>query len=330
MKYTMPLRELCDLVRREHGDVIDLLSLPAETAPRSAAARLSSSQVRRVLTSLGFPFPRLTIAFMNLKGGVGKTTSAVTIASRAVQYGFSTCILDMDAQGGATLALGVALEEGDLIFNDIRQDPAGMVTEAVVDIEENLSIVPSDLENSLLDVGMMNPAVQKKAVREACDALHADRFDLVIIDCPPSLGAGVISTICAADVIVIPVGSDAFSFRGIELSLEEIGVIRETFGIEDVTLRILLTCVDRRLTLAARAQEKLTEAYPQYLLPGVIRTSTEFSKALENRETVFASSRKSNAREDYDTVTRALLGLDLFFREDGEGKEEFMEETDNG
>jgi chromosome partitioning protein len=71
-----------------------------------------------------------------------------------------------------------------------------------------------------------------------CDALRTLGFDLVVVDCPPSLGAGPISAACAADVIVVPAGNDAFSLRGIELTMEEVATIRETFGLPPVTIRI--------------------------------------------------------------------------------------------
>lgn len=108
---------------------------------------------------------------------------------------------------------------------------------------------------------------------------------------------------------MVPAGNDAFSLRGIELTREEVAAIRETFGLPPVIVRLLSTMVDGRETLSARYVEALAQRYGDLLLPGFIRRSTEFSKALERRQTIFASPRKSDVKADYDRVTRALLGL---------------------
>ncbi len=247
---------------------------------------------------------------MNLKGGVGKTTTAVTIASRAVEYGFRTCVLDLDAQASATLALGIDPKDDDKIFRDVWPAPDESLPNALHEIQEFFALLPSALENSLLDVDLAKPASQKRAVAGVCDVLRRAGFDLVIVDCPPSLGAAPISTACAADVIVVPAGNDAFSARGIELTMQEVAAIRETFGLGRVDVRVLSTMVDGREKLASVYLDALAQRYGPLLLPGFIRRSTEFSKALERRETVFAAPRASGPKEDYDRVTRALLGLD--------------------
>lgn len=272
--------------------------------------RPSPAAAREALHAAGFPFSFRTIAVMNLKGGVGKTTTSVTIASRAVEYGFRTCVVDLDAQASATLALGVEPTDDDLIFRDVWAAPGDSLPKALHEIREFLALLPSALENSLLDVDLVKPASQKRAVAGVCDVLRGAAFDLVIVDCPPSLGAGSISAACAADVIVVPAGNDAFSARGIELTMEEVAAIRETFGLGRVEVRLLSTMVDGREKLSSLYLDALSQRYGPLLLPGFIRRSTEFSKALERRETVFASPRASGPKDDYDRVTRALLGLD--------------------
>ena len=274
--------------------------------------RLSPPAVREFLSDAGF-VPRFRcLSVMNLKGGVGKTTTAVTVAARAVQYGLRACVVDLDAQGSATLAMGVEVAEGDPIFRDVWPSPALSVPKALREVHDFLSVLPSSLENSLLDLDLAKPASQKHAMTGVCDVLRTLGFDLVVVDCPPSLGAGPISAACAADVIVVPAGNDAFSLRGIQLTMDEVAAIRQTFGLPAVQIRILSTMVDGRETLSARYVEALTRRYPDQVLPGFIRRSTEFSKALERRVTVFAVGARGSARDDYDRVTRALLGLDAF------------------
>lgn len=303
MRYTLSIGEMCRLLDRAPAEIT------RPSPPAGQTDRLSPAAAREVLRAAGVAMPFRTVAVMNLKGGVGKTTSVVTIASRAVQYGFRTCVLDLDAQASATLALGAEPADGDRIFRDVWEAPGEMVPKALHDVQEFFSLLPSALENSVLDVELVRPASQKGAVAGVCQVLRTLGYDLVVVDCPPSLGSASISAACAADVVVVPAGNDAFSMRGIELTMEEIATIRKTFGLGPVDIRLLCTMVDGRETLSARYPEALARRYGDRLLPGVVRRSTEFSKALERRETVFATHGTRGPKADYDRATRALLGL---------------------
>jgi cellulose biosynthesis protein BcsQ len=123
------------------------------------------------------------------------------------------------------------------------------------------------------------------------------------------LGTAVISSICAADTAVIPIGSDPFSFKGLELTLSEIEAICDTYQLPLPKRHILFSRYDRREKMAEQAIATLAETYRDQTLPVHIRVSTEYAKALARHETVFAYTRKSNARTDYDLYVRHLLNL---------------------
>lgn len=270
--------------------------------------------LKAYLGTQGVDYTPKVIAHINLKGGTGKTTTTVSAATRAAQYGFQTCIVDMDPQGSASLTFGLLPEEDEPIFYDVWKKPSDMVVGSLKKIDDFLYLLPSSLENELLDIEIMNPELQKRAVRGVCEELIKHGFDLIMIDCPPSLGIGVISTICAADIVVVPVGSDAFSRRGLELTINEILSICKTFQLDLPSVKILYTRFDRRLKISINRLKELFNQYRQLLLSTPIRTSSEFAKALERQETVFASARKSVAKNDYDRYVRHLLGLDAVFR----------------
>ena len=269
-----------------------------------------TAAVRGILAGRGADYSFRVIAAANLRGGIGKTTCCVTLASRAKQLGFKTCLLDLDAQGSASLAFDKLPEEDEPVFYDVWQRPGEMVMASLQEIEEGLYLLPSSLENGLLDVSLINPAAQKNAVRGVCQVLEENDFDLVVIDCPPSLGAAVISTICATDVLVVPLWSDTFSFKGMELTLEEIESICDTFNLEPPTVRLLYSRNDKREKLSAQAIERLTTEFKDLFVPSVIGTSTEISKALARKETLFASRRSSPVKTAYDRFIRTVLELD--------------------
>ena len=323
-RYILCLSEFCELTHQTKEAFFSILdegnkgsSGPLVPLPGNRAA-IPFDLVRTLLKKKGIDYLFRKIAFVNMKGGVGKTISCITAASRAVQYGFKTCILDMDSQASASLAFDKMPDEDDPIFLDVWQKPAETVMPALRSIDENFFILPSSLENGLLDFNLMNPRSQKEAVWGVCEELRKNGFDLVMIDCPPSLGTAVISSICAADTVLIPTGNDAFSFKGLELTISEVSSICSTFQMEQPEVRILHTRFDKRLKLSLHAEERLRQLYKSLVIPVPIRTSSEFSKALEKKETVFSGTRKSFAREDYDTCVRSLLGLNsVFVKEKG-------------
>ena len=307
-KYLLTLRDFRKLAgSRVNGKASEI----AARHPKGNQFIMRPEAVRQFLQGQGVDYKFRVIAHANLKGGIGKTTSAISLATRAAQYGFRTCILDVDPQASASLALDCLPGDEDPIFYDVWDNPEVTLEGALKHIQPNLSILPSSLENSLLDTALIKPAVQKSAVENICKQLCRLKYDLVIVDCPPSLGAATISSICAANTIVVPISNDAFSFKGLELTLAEVKAICEAFRIRKPEIKVLFSRYDKRERISGEAIRVLKTKYSNYLLPGFIRTSTKFSNALSRHETIFASGAKSNPREDYDQFARSLLKIQL-------------------
>ncbi|MEM7182875.1 MAG: ParA family protein [Spirochaetota bacterium] len=307
-KYLIPIAELAELLNQP----IDLLAKQVDSneciALPGNKIGIPANVVRSVLKNVGVDYSPRIISFSNLKGGIGKTTSAISVATRAMQYGFKTCIIDMDSQASASQSFGAEPEADEAIFYDVWQKPQEHVMPSLKKIRDNLYLLPSSLENGLLDSALVSPASQKNAVRAVCDVLKNNGFEAIIIDCPPSLGTAVISTICASDTIVIPVCHDMFSFKGLKLTLAEISAIVEAFGLLKPSLRILYTKYDRRLSLSETSAKKLMADFKEEFIPTPIRTNSIYAKALEKRETIFASSNKHPAKIDYDLCFQHLFG----------------------
>jgi chromosome partitioning protein len=267
------------------------------------------AEVRQWLQQNKVAYPAQILALINLKGGVGKTTSAVSLATRAAQYGFKTCVLDLDSQASATLAFGIEPQDDEPIFIDLWQNPEAMLPEALWQLQDGLYLLPSSLENGLLDVSLANPSQQKNAVRGVCRVLHEHGFELIVLDCPPSLGAAVISAACAASTLLIPVGFDAFSQKGLHLTVQEVRAICDTFGLDEPLFRVLFTQYDRRVKQAETVLARLREDYGAQLIPTPIHTTTQFAKASASGKTIFAAGGRSSAKADYDACWRYLWPL---------------------
>lgn len=317
-RYILTPTELASVVNK---------SLPAITKSfkdqsfRMGAKRagLPPNLVRDYLEKEGADYSFKVISHLNLRGGCSKTTATISLATRAKQYGHKVCILDLDSQASASLAFKIIADDNQAVFVDIFDEPE-KIGEALIEIEPNLSILPSSLNNGLLDASMSGkPQTQKTAVANVCEELKKLGFTLVVIDCSPSLSASVISTICASNLIVIPVASDIFSRRGLELTVKEIRSICGAFGLPVPEIKILFSKYDGREKLSIDALSDLAKdpEFSELLLPCFIRQSSELPRSARAGETVFASFKRNSAREDYDMYARELLNLNKFAPAEG-------------
>ncbi len=308
-QYMLTVDELSRVIGRKPKEVLATFDDTGLTLRSS----IKPGVVKQYLNKNGMEYTPKVVAHINLKGGTGKTTSAISLASRGAQYGFKTCIIDMDSQASASFAFDQVPDEDDPIFIDVWQNPGDMVMGAIREISEFLYILPSSLDNGMLDMQLINPAAQKNAVKGVCSELLNNGFDLIVIDCPPSLGTAIISTICAADIIVTPLNHDAFSKKGLDLTIAEVQSICDTFNLESPEIKLLFTTLDGRIKMAKQSFHQLLTKYPEAMVPVPSRTCSELSKTLDSHKTIFASTHKNNARDDYDAYVKQLLGLDQTF-----------------
>ena len=282
--------------------------MPTEADYAKPTSAVPSALVRETLKQGNLLPPGQVVAFINLKGGTGKTTSAVTTAWRCGDYGLRCCLIDIDAQASASFLMAKEHLEQARPFIEIWDKPDD-VNSSLIQVNPQLSLLPSSLDNSLLDLQLAKPLHQKTAIRNTCDQLFNQGHDLIIIDCPPSLGAGVISAICAADILVIPTTADSFAVRGIDLTLNEAASISTTFGLNLPDALILLTHHDRRVRMCEEVFEQLKDNYGARLVGQPIRTSSSFARAQQRGISVFDISRAKNVQGDYNFFIRTLLNL---------------------
>lgn len=278
----------------------------------NSGSHISPPEVRKLLKPLGIKYtPVKSIAHLNMRGGIGKTTASLNLATRAVQYGFKTCLVDLDPQASATFALFPGMTKEHLVAADVWENPADSLKESLVEVSSNLFLLPSSLDNSILDDEWDSPDIQRNAVKSILEALKSEEFDLIVIDAAPSLSSTVISIIAAIDHIVVPVYSDPFSVRGLEILLTESKEISAAFKRPTPEINILFAQYDSRLKLSESVYKSLKKAHPKQLLKSRIRTSTEFSKAIHKQETVFRRNLKHVASIDYDQYVRELLSINV-------------------
>ncbi len=304
----LTLTELSNVLDVPFELLASKLSHKAPGNPQKPSSRIPATFVREQLEQNDLLPPKQVVAFINLKGGTGKTTSAVTTAWRCGDYGLRCLLIDIDAQASASFLMAKAHLDQARPFIETWDKPDDVDT-SLIRVNPQLNLLPSSLDNSLLDLQLSKPLHQKTAIRNTCDHLFSQGHDLIIIDCPPSLGAGVISAICAADVLVIPTTADSFAVRGINLTLTEAASISATFGLSLPDALILLTHHDRRVRMGDEVLRQLKDDYGTKLVAHPIRTSSSFARAQQQEKSVFEISKARNVQSDYDFFIRTLLRL---------------------
>ena len=218
------------------------------------------------------------IAFSNQKGGVGKTTSCVTVAAAVAKKGKNVLLIDMDPQGNATTGVNVSKRSAP---HNVYEVIVGQCTasEALVRTNyKNLWIIPSTLELAGVEHDIFEMESREKAFGEAIAPI-LPLFDYVFVDCPPSLGMITVAVLTAADGVVIPMQCEFYSMEGLSQLLVTIRRVRQHANDKLEIIGILLTMYNGRLTQTKQVVDDLKRYYADKLFATPITRSVKVSEA---------------------------------------------------
>lgn len=313
-KVTSATQSASKSLRRElripRADLVGLIPDPgAATGATQSSGSLSSSQARGLLSEHGMVYPQQVVSFQMLKGGVAKTTSALSFGLRASMYGARVLMVDLDQQANLSFALDPSLEEAvDFpVWLDVVEKKVG-IQDCIRPIAIGLDLLPSSLNNSVLDRALLNGQRNWAAsVRAPLEEVRKN-YDLVVIDTAPALSAVNTAVTCASDVVVLPVNPDRFSLLGMQKHWLDLEELRSEFQLR-FTGKILFTRFDRRESLSREILGEVVTQHEANLLKTYVRTCSDLKNSVGTGRNVFSA--KGPAKEDYDAVTRELMGWKL-------------------
>ena len=201
-----------------------------------------------------------TIAFANQKGGVGKTTTCINVAAYMAAMGLKVLIIDMDPQGNATSGVGVE-KTNDLktLYNVI--DKEVMIDEVVVPtVLDGLDIVPSTVDLAGAEIDLVQMPSREHVVKKALERIK-DRYDFILIDCPPSLGLLTVNALTAADSVIIPIQCEFFALEGLTQLMNTIRLIIHHLNPSLKIEGVVLTMKDNRSNLVAQVSEEVRKFF---------------------------------------------------------------------
>jgi chromosome partitioning protein len=292
-----------------------LRSLDISTEKTATGRKLISSiSVRRLFEERGFKYPKQNVSFQIVKGGTGKTSLSYSLAIRAYQYGARVLCIDFDQQGNLTRSFNVEARDLPVWLNLFRDRLDA--SSAIVKLADTLHLIPSNLNNSRLDVELTGSASNLRDLLKDKLASIRDHYDLVIMDCPPAINKINTAATCGSDLILIPLNPDPYAMDGLDFTISELERVRADFKVQ-FDYRIIWNRYDARERLGMYYIHELAKRpeRAEKVLPFVVRTDSSVKNAIFDSKSVFDLSKKSVVRGDIDQLAKELLGINAWKEE---------------
>jgi chromosome partitioning protein len=250
--------------------------------------------------------PARIIAMCNQKGGVGKTTTAINLASALAGYGRKVLVVDFDPQGALSAGMGVVAHDIKTIY-DLMVEKDLNVEEVIVKTSvKNLDVIPANIDLSAAEVQLVNEVAREQILARILKPVVGS-YDVIIIDCQPSLGLLTVNALTAAHGVLIPLNCEFFALRGVALLIETIEKVRDRLNPAIKLDGILATMYDPRTLHAREVVERLYEAFGDQVFDTIVNRTVKFPDATIAALPITEFAPTSDAAEYYRTVARELV-----------------------
>lgn len=252
--------------------------------------------------------PRIS-AFLNQKGGVGKTTSTVNIGAAIASLGRRTLLIDLDPQSHLSLHLGVdGSTVGRTAYEALVEEDA-QLRDSIVQVRDNLWLLPSTTDLAGAETELAAHPDRNRILRERF-AQVSDEYDYVLIDCPPSLGLLTLNALAASDAVLIPLQTEFYAMEGLAQLLSTIELVQRNLNPKLSVDGIVLTMFDSRANISHQVSDEVRRVFPQLVFDTVVPRNVRLAESPSFGKPVLLYDIRSRGCEAYLAVARELLKRD--------------------
>jgi chromosome partitioning protein len=250
--------------------------------------------------------PARIIALCNQKGGVGKTTTSINLGATLAEYGRRVLAVDFDPQGALSAGLGVPTHDVPTIYELLLGSNTAASDVIVPTSTPGLDVIPANIDLSAAEVHLVNEVAREQILARMLRQV-SDKYDVILIDCQPSLGLLTINALTAAHGVLIPLECEYFALRGVALLVETIEKVRDRLNPAIRLDGILATMYDARTLHSREVLQRVVEAFGPQVLETVIGRSVKLPDASVAAEPVTLFAPEHAVTESYRQLARELI-----------------------
>ncbi len=247
------------------------------------------------------------MSMCNQKGGVGKTTTTINLGAALAEYGRKVLLVDFDPQGSLSVGLGLNPHEMDLTIYNLLMQRDVTIDEVIVPTGvEGMDLLPSNIDLSAAEVQLVHEVAREQTLQRVLGPA-IENYDVILIDCQPSLGLLTVNALTASDGVIVPLECEYFALRGVALLKTTIDKVRERLNPKLEIDGVLGTMFDGRTLHSREVMDRLVQAWGDKVFHTVIRRTVKFSDATVAGEPITAYASTSTGADHYRQLAKEVL-----------------------